>query len=53
MATPTEAEQAFQDQEEEEKLVEIDELGNIHMPGDAPRRGNRKPTIIRDPLGEY
>jgi len=45
--------EAFDDQEDHEELVEIDEDGNVHKPGEAPRRGGRTPTILRDPKGEY
>ena len=34
-------------------MVEIDEDGNIYKPGKAPRSLGRKPTILRDPEGEY
>ena len=47
-------EKAFDDQEEYEEVVEIDEHGNVYRPGGAPRSGSgRKPTILRDPEGEY
>ncbi|HUT75504.1 MAG TPA: hypothetical protein VM221_11815 [Armatimonadota bacterium] len=45
--------EAFEDQENCEELVEIDEDGNVHKPGEAPRRAGRTPTILRDPKGEY
>ncbi len=47
------AEEAFNDQSDSEELVEIDEDGNIYKPGEAPRSPGRKPTILRDPEGEY
>lgn len=47
------AEEAFKDQSDYEELVEIDEDGNIYKPGNAPRSQGRKPTILRDPEGEY
>ncbi len=47
------ADDALRDQEVDEELVEIDEEGNIHKPGQAPRSFGRKPTILRDPQGEY
>ena len=37
----------------EEEVVEIDEDGNIYKPGEAPRSPSSKPTILRDPEGEY
>ena len=50
---PRQAEEAFDDQSDYEELVEIDEDGNIHKPGEALRSPGRKPTILRDPEGEY
>ena len=50
---PRQAEEAFDDQSDYEELVEIDEDGNIYKPGEAPRSAGRKPTILRDPEGEY
>ena len=47
------AEEAFDDQNDYEELVEIDEDGNIYKPGNAPRSMGRKTTILRDPEGEY
>lgn len=43
----------FDDQEDYEEIVEIDEEGNVYKPGKAPRTLGRKPTILRDPEGEY
>ena len=53
--TPTgsHADEAFEDQEDFDEVVEIDEHGNIYKPGQAPRDYGRKPTILRDPKGEY
>jgi hypothetical protein len=40
-------EKAFDDQEQYEEVVEIDEHGNVYRPGEAPRSGSaRKPTIL-------
>ncbi len=51
---PNETDEAFDDQEDYEEIVEIDEDGNVYKPGSAPRSfGSRKPTILRDPKGEY
>ncbi len=50
---PRQAEEAFDDQSDYEELVEIDEDGNIYKPGETPRILGRKPTILRDPEGEY
>ncbi len=47
------AEEAFDNQSDYEELVEIDEDGNIYKPGEAPRSPGKKPTILRDPEGEY
>jgi len=47
------ADEALRDQGDYEELVEIDEDGNIYKPGEAPRSFGRKPTILRDPQGEY
>ena len=44
---------AFDDQEDYDEIVEIDEDGNVYKPGDAPRSFGKKPTILRDPEGEY
>lgn len=47
-------EKAFDDQGQYEEVVEIDEHGNVYRPGEAPRSDSgRKPTILRDPEGEY
>ena len=35
---------------EEEEVIEIDEDGHIYPMGEAP---TRKPSILRDPEGEY
>lgn len=43
----------FDDQEDYEEIVEIDEYGNVYKPGKAPRLLGKKPTILRDPEGEY
>lgn len=45
--------EAFQDQEDYEEIIEIDEFGNVYRPGEAPRSPGRKPTVLRDPEGEY
>ena len=47
------AREAFDDQSDSEELVEIDGDGNIYKPGEAPRSPGKKPTILRDPEGEY
>lgn len=39
--------------EEYEELVEIDEFGRVHQPNQVPRDLDKKPTILRDPKGEY
>lgn len=39
--------------EEYEELVEIDEFGRIYQANQAPRDSVKKPTILRDPKGEY
>ena len=46
-------EEIFDDQEDLEEIVEIDEDGNVYKPGRAPRSSRRKPSILRDPEGEY
>ena len=46
-------EEAFQQQEEYEEIVEIDEEGRVYKPGEAPRSPGRKPTVLRDPQGEF
>ena len=44
----------FDDQEEYEEIVEIDENGNVYRPREAPSPpAGRKKTILRDPEGEY
>lgn len=52
-ATRDQANEAFDNQEMFDEVVEIDEDGNIYKPGHAPRGPDRKPTILRDPKGEY
>lgn len=49
---PSRTNDALEDQEYEE-IVEIDENGNVYKPGEAPRSPGKKPTILRDPEGEY
>lgn len=53
VSDPDRTDQAFEDQEDYEEIVEIDEHGNVYKPGEAPRSLGRKPTILRDPEGEY
>jgi len=48
-----ETNEIFDDQEEYEEIVEIDEEGNVYKPNRAPRSSEKKPTILRDPEGEY
>ncbi len=50
---PKSADEALNDQEDFDEIVEIDENGNIFKPGQAPRRNGKKTTILRDPEGEY
>lgn len=53
MPGPQEARDAFDDQEDYEEIVEIGEDGNVYKPGQAPRSFSQKPSILRDPHGEY
>ena len=53
MRDPDRTDDAFEDQEDYEEIVEIDEDGNVYKPGEAPRSYDKKPTILRDPEGEY
>lgn len=50
---PRDTDEAFDDQEDYDEIVEIDENGNVYKPGGAPRYFGKKPTILRDPEGEY
>ncbi len=50
---PRRTDDAFREQEDYEEVVEIDENGNVYKPHEAPRRVGKKPTILRDPQGEY
>lgn len=50
---PKNTDEIFDDQEDYEEIVEIDEEGNVYKPGKAPRSFAKKPTILRDPEGEY
>jgi hypothetical protein len=43
----------FRNQEFDEQVVEIDNEGNVFQAGKAPRAFGKKPTILRDPEGEY
>ena len=54
MATPdpNKTDRALENEDYEE-LVEIDEHGRIYQPNEAPRNTNKKPTVLRDPMGEY
>lgn len=47
------AEEAFDQQAEFEEVVEIDEQGRVYKRGEAPRTQEKKPTILRDPQGEF
>ena len=53
MPDPYRTDEAFEEQGDYEEIVEIDENGNVHKVGEAPRSTFRKPTILRDPKGEY
>jgi hypothetical protein len=46
-------EEIFEDQEDFDEIVEIDEKGNVYSKNKAPRSYNKKPSILRDPEGEY
>lgn len=50
---PNRTDEAFEDQSDYEEIVEIDENGNVYKVEEAPRSSYRKPTILRDPKGEY
>ncbi len=50
---PSRTDRAFRDQADLEEIVEIDEHGNVYRPGEAPRNDTHKPTILRDPKGEF
>jgi len=43
----------FHNQEHDEEVVEIDDQGNVYKFGKAPRSSAKKPSILRDPEGEY
>jgi hypothetical protein len=47
-----EADSAFLNESDDE-VVEIDADGRIYTRGGAPRAGDNKPNILRDPQGEY
>ena len=49
---PNQTDRALEEQEDEE-VVEIDEFGRVYRPDTAPRNTEKKPTILRDPKGEY
>jgi hypothetical protein len=49
---PYQTDLALESQDDEE-IVEIDEYGRVYRPDDAPRNNEKKPTILRDPKGEY
>ncbi len=49
---PDSTDLALESQEVEE-IVEIDEFGRVFRPNEAPRGTDKKPTILRDPKGEY
>jgi hypothetical protein len=41
-------------QQDDEELIEIDENGNIHRRGELSLgKSEKKPTVLRDPHGEY
>jgi hypothetical protein len=43
----------FNEAHQEEEVVEISADGTVHRVGDAPRSATQKPTVLRDPKGEY
>ena len=49
---PNQTDRALENQDDEE-IVEIDEFGRVYRPETAPRNTEKKPTILRDPKGEY
>jgi len=53
ISDPKKTKEVFDDQGEYEEIVEIDENGNVYKPHQAPRQLGKKPTILRDPEGEY
>jgi hypothetical protein len=50
---PNRTDEAFENQEEYEEIVEIDEHGNVYKPREAPTASGKKKTVLRDPEGEY
>lgn len=50
---PDLADEALENQGDYEEIVEIDEFGRVYKPSEAPRDSHKKPTILRDPKGEY
>jgi hypothetical protein len=46
-------EEIFDEQEDYDEIVEIDEDGNVYSKNEAPRSRGKKPSILRDPEGEY
>jgi hypothetical protein len=53
LPNPEDTDKALEDQDDYEEIVEIDEFGRVYRPNQAPRNSEKKPTILRDPKGEY
>jgi hypothetical protein len=52
--TPVERLENLLEQQDDEEIVEIDSSGRIYRSGEGPREATgRKPTVLRDPMGEY
>jgi hypothetical protein len=50
---PEETDEILENQDDSEEIVEIDENGRIYKQYEAPRGIFKKPTVLRDPKGEY
>lgn len=50
---PNRTDQAFEAQQDDEEIVEISSSGEVYKAGEAPRTAEQKPSVLRDPEGEF
>ena len=53
MGAQSDTQEIFDDQEQNEELVEVANSGNVHKPGEAPKGQGEKSSFYRDPDGEF
>ena len=53
MGAQNDTQEIFDNEEENQEMVEIGPDGRVYKPGDAPKANSEKPLALRDPHGEY